>query len=150
MSTPAAGQRRRTPLVRVATAGLIVVVTVLGWLLVDGTGSSHDGAVPAPTVSATDPATGLRWVELSALPSEVQTTVGLIDAGGPFPYRKDGVVFGNRERQLPPQASGYYHEYTVRTPGAEDRGARRIVTGDSSRQLFYTDDHYASFRRIRR
>jgi len=75
----------------------------------------------------------------------------LIDAGGPFPHRRDGVVFQNRERRLPAQARGYYHEYTVPTPGARDRGARRIVTGGNPPAAFYyTDDHYSTFRRIQR
>ena len=86
------------------------------------------------------------------LPREAQTTDPLIRAGGPFPYRKDGAVFANRERLLPPEPRGYYHEYTVRTPGARDRGARRIVCGGRQPTVpnacFYTGDHYASFARI--
>ncbi|MES2956817.1 MAG: ribonuclease domain-containing protein [Pseudomonadota bacterium] len=91
-------------------------------------------------------------VALAALPAEAQRTAQLIRQGGPFPYAKDGSVFGNRERQLPRQARGYYREYTVKTPGAHDRGARRIVCGgrEVTRPLhcYYTADHYASFRRI--
>lgn len=91
-------------------------------------------------------------VALSALPAEGQQTYRLILQGGPFPYEKDGSVFGNRERLLPRQARGYYREYTVRTPGARDRGARRIVCGgEVIRQpdaCYYTEDHYASFRVI--
>jgi ribonuclease T1 len=79
-------------------------------------------------------------------------TLKSIAAGGPYPYAKDGVVFGNFERLLPPHRRGYYHEYTVATPGARNRGARRIICG-GARQTpdvwYYTDDHYASFRRIR-
>jgi ribonuclease T1 len=89
----------------------------------------------------------LGEVALADLPPEARTTVALIRSGGPFPYRKDGVTFGNRERLLPPAPRGYYREYTVPTPGARDRGARRIVAG-SSGELYYTDDHYRSFRRI--
>ncbi|HET9873864.1 MAG TPA: ribonuclease domain-containing protein [Propionibacteriaceae bacterium] len=100
--------------------------------------------------AATDAETGLLWVELGRLPAEARQTVELIESGGPFPYDKDGVVFGNREGILPQRARGYYREYTVPTPGSDDRGARRIVTGDRHRQLFYTDDHYSSFERIRR
>ena len=80
----------------------------------------------------------------------------LIKAGGPFPYARDGSVFGNREKLLPPRSRGYYREYTVKTPGARDRGARRIVAaagtpGDvrTSGEYYYTGDHYNSFRRIR-
>lgn len=105
---------------------------------------------PSPQGSERDPETGLRWVELSSLPPEATETVELIERGGPFPYSKDGVTFGNRERILPRQQSGYYREYTVRTPGEGDRGARRVVTGDNDRQFFYTDDHYDTFSRIRR
>lgn len=91
-------------------------------------------------------------IALTALPPEGQQTYRLIHQGGPFPYEKDGSVFGNRERQLPRQARGYYREYTVKTPGARDRGARRIVCGgEAPRQpeaCYYTADHYASFRVI--
>jgi ribonuclease T1 len=86
-------------------------------------------------------------VTLADLPLEARATVALIREGGPFPYRKDGVAFGNRERLLPKAPRGYYREYTVPTPGAGDRGARRIVAGGNG-ELYYTDDHYRSFRRI--
>ncbi len=89
-------------------------------------------------------------VALATLPVEARETVALIDRGGPFPYAKDGAVFGNRERLLPAQPSGFYREYTVPTPGEDDRGPRRIVTGDDGGQLFYTADHYASFVRVDR
>jgi ribonuclease T1 len=72
----------------------------------------------------------------------------LIHRGGPFPYERDGVVFGNFERALPARERGYYHEYTVATPGIPHRGARRIVAGRGG-ELYYTDDHYRTFRRIR-
>ena len=91
-------------------------------------------------------------VAMAMLPAEAQTTHQLILSGGPFPYGKDGTVFGNRERLLPPRARGHYREYTVKTPGAGNRGARRIVCGGSPptrpEACYYTDDHYASFRRI--
>jgi ribonuclease T1 len=92
-------------------------------------------------------------VALSSLPKEAQQTQRLIHAGGPFPYpHKDGTVFGNRERMLPRSERGFYREYTVPTPGARDRGARRIVCGGRQptqpEACFYTDDHYASFKRI--
>jgi len=94
----------------------------------------------------------LGEVELSELPKEARHTLTLIKQGGPFPYAKDGRVFGNYEGILPKQKRGYYHEYTVKTPGARNRGARRIVSGGdptSSGEYYYTDDHYATFRRIR-
>lgn len=90
-------------------------------------------------------------VSLQQLPAEARATLQLIDAGGPFPYRRDGIVFQNRERILPLQAKGYYREYTVQTPGRSDRGARRIVTGGQPPVVYYyTADHYSSFRRIQR
>ena len=95
-------------------------------------------------------------IALGQLPPEACGTLALIRSGGPFPYRKDGTVFGNRERLLPARPRGYYTEYTVPTPGARARGARRIVagkgrTGDAatSGEYYYTDDHYQTFRRIR-
>jgi ribonuclease T1 len=91
-------------------------------------------------------------VAVADLPPEARRTLALIRLGGPFPYRKDGSTFGNRERLLPPKRRGYYTEYTVPTPSSRDRGARRIVAGGNpalSDELYYTDDHYASFRKIR-
>jgi ribonuclease T1 len=90
-------------------------------------------------------------VHVTELPRQGRETYELIRQGGPFPYDKDGAVFGNRERQLPAEKRGYYREYTVRTPGSRDRGARRIVCGGPPRQphaCYYTADHYANFRRI--
>ena len=86
-------------------------------------------------------------VPLANLPPEARQTLELIRAGGPFPYPKDGAIFGNREGQLPKHSRGYYREYTVRTPGARDRGARRIISGRSG-EYYYTEDHYRSFRRV--
>ena len=91
----------------------------------------------------------LATVQASRLPAEARQTLALIDKGGPFPYARDGVVFGNYEGLLPGQQRGYYHEYTVRTPGSRDRGARRIVTGQGG-EIYYTDDHYESFRAVLR
>lgn len=94
----------------------------------------------------------LEWVPVEQLPPEARQTLKLIKQGGPFPYAKDGAVFRNYEGVLPKQKRGYYHEFTVKTPGARNRGARRIVTGGesaSSGEYYYTDDHYATFRRIK-
>lgn len=89
---------------------------------------------------------------LERLPPEAHATLALIRAGGPFPYKRDGAIFMNREQRLPQRARGYYREYTVKTPNASDRGARRIVAGGCGAQgcveYFYTEDHYRSFRRI--
>ncbi len=87
-------------------------------------------------------------IAVTALPPEARETLALIGKGGPFPYARDATVFGNREGLLPRQPRGYYREYTVKTPGRRDRGARRIVAG-SRGELYYTEDHYRSFRRIR-
>ena len=87
-------------------------------------------------------------VAVRELPDEAKRTLALIRLNGPFPHAQDGRTFGNRERQLPLRAQGYYREYTVRTPGAKDRGARRIVAGNGG-EFYYTDDHYRTFRRIR-
>jgi ribonuclease T1 len=102
-----------------------------------------------PTVRTgdVDPETGLPLVTLEDLPPEAIDTLELIAEGGPFPYDRDGVTFENREGLLPDESVGYYSEYTVETPGSDDRGARRIVAG-SSREYYYTDDHYDSFWRI--
>lgn len=80
------------------------------------------------------------------LPAQARETLALIKQGGPFPHAQDGRTFGNREGLLPKRARGYYREYTVRTPGRRDRGARRIVAGGDA--YYYTDDHYRSFRKI--
>ena len=113
-------------------------------------------AVTSSLVQAKDSkqlGSGLETVALSELPREAQKTHRLILAGGPFAHRQDGVVFGNRERILPTRPRGYYHEYTVATPGSRDRGARRMVCGgnppDRPDICFYTDDHYASFKQLR-
>ncbi|MDX2921606.1 MULTISPECIES: ribonuclease domain-containing protein [Streptomyces] len=81
----------------------------------------------------------------SALPSQAHDTLDLVEQGGPFPYEQDGTVFQNREGLLPDRSTGYYHEYTVITPGSDNRGARRIVTGEQNEEDYYTADHYTSF-----
>ena len=96
--------------------------------------------------------TSLATIRLSEMPREAQDTYLAIRKGGPFPYEKDGTVFGNRERLLPREARGFYREYTVRTPGVRHRGARRIVCGGpvptEPKACYYTEDHYASCRLI--
>lgn len=93
---------------------------------------------------------GADSVAVGALPAEARTTLALIRQGGPFPHERDGIEFRNFERRLPRAGRGYYHEYTVRTPGERGRGARRIITGGQPPAVYYyTDDHYQSFRRIR-
>ncbi|MEU6372108.1 ribonuclease domain-containing protein [Streptomyces sp. NPDC046909] len=97
------------------------------------------------TVTATPAAAAVGSICYSDLPSQAYDTLELIEAGGPFPYSQDGSVFQNREGVLPAQSSGYYHEYTVKTPGSSTRGARRIVTGEEYQEDYYTADHYATF-----
>ena len=103
----------------------------------------------AVDASRTHDPSGVRGtVALSALPPQAARTVHLIESGGPFPYPDDdGVVFHNYEHDLPAEPDGYYHEYTVPTPGSIDRGARRIVTGRGG-QYYWTGDHYESFERV--
>ena len=99
---------------------------------------------PTPSVANTS---GLPEVRASELPVEARRTLALIALGGPYPYTRDDVTFGNFERSLPRKSSGYYREYTVPTPGESDRGARRIVAGKAG-EKYYTADHYNSFKFI--
>ena len=142
--------RRR---ITAALIGLLVLV-LGGWLVKDNLGGGSTSPSPSPSVTTT-PAkggaavpgadSGLPVKALSALPPQAADTWKLIEAGGPYPYpRNDDVVFENREKRLPGKKSGYYHEYTVKTPGSPDRGARRLITGQAH-ELYYTGDHYASF-----
>jgi len=104
---------------------------------------------PAVARTATE---AIPEVAIVDLPREARDLRAQIDNGGPFHYSRDGVVFGNRERILPAMPHGYYHEYTVRTPGAHDRGARRMVCGGpktAPQVCYYSDDHYQTFKRIR-
>jgi guanyl-specific ribonuclease Sa len=141
--------RRR---ITVALVGLIVLV-LAGWLIRDLSGGSGRPASTTTTTSASAAAagsvpgasSGLPVKTLSSLPKETAATWKLIQQGGPFPYpRNDGVVFHNNGNVLPRNKDGYYHEYTVDTPGAKNRATRRLITG-SQRELYYTDDHYETF-----
>jgi ribonuclease T1 len=109
--------------------------------------ASWFGCLSMDSASARGPSDEIGVISANELPAEARQTLSRIQAGGPFPYAKDGVVFSNRERRLPRQSRGYYHEFTVKTPGARDRGARRIISGRPA-EYYYTDDHYRSFRRI--
>ncbi|MFI6560169.1 ribonuclease domain-containing protein [Streptomyces sp. NPDC050534] len=112
---------------------------LLSALLVGGTVSA--GTADASVASAAS----VGGICYGALPSQAHDTLDLIAQGGPYPYDQDGTVFSNREGVLPSQSSGYYHEYTVVTPGSPTRGARRIVTGEQAQEDYYTSDHYATF-----
>nr|WP_323376818.1 ribonuclease domain-containing protein [Streptomyces sp. RB17] len=132
---------------------VVLVVLLAGCSSGSGAGAGA-GVRTGPGVvgtSASVPAWahGMGTVRESRLPVEARRTLVLIDKGGPFPYAKDGVVFGNFEGHLPKHRRGYYHEYTVSTPGSHDRGARRMVTGQGG-EIYYTDDHYNSFRAVLR
>ncbi|QFZ17274.1 ribonuclease domain-containing protein [Saccharothrix syringae] len=133
----------------VALLGLVVLV-VVGYFAKDATDPAPTGTTPT-TRTSQGPAdvpgasSGLPVERLSRLPEQVRQTWELIERGGPFPYpRNDGTTFQNREKRLPGKSGDYYREYTVPTPGSDDRGPRRLVTG-SADEVYYTGDHYASF-----
>jgi ribonuclease T1 len=129
-----------------ATLGVLLAVSVT--VSTEAQAFSRSGPAEAPTATETTE----QAIGLSQLPRQGQDVYQRILAGGPFTYDKDGVVFGNRERLLPRQTRGFYREYTVPTPGARNRGARRIVCGGkvvrSPETCFYTQDHYQSFQKI--
>lgn len=130
--------RRR---ISVALVGLILLA-VGGWLVGELTGGG-DAAGRSGSVPGAD--SGFEVVAFADLPPEAEETWQLVERGGPFPHpEQDGTVFGNREGLLPEEPPGYYHEYTVATPGSSGRGARRLVTGTED-ELYYTGDHYESF-----
>ena len=136
---------RRTRNLVVLIGGLVLIAVAL-WVRNPAT---QEDSAPTPSATST-PASGASssdTIRLSELPPEARDTLDLIETDGPFPYARDGVVFRNDEGRLPEKPRGHYHEYTVSTPGSDDRGARRIVSGNDG-ELYYTDDHYASFRRI--
>jgi ribonuclease T1 len=141
----------------------LITAAIVWWTQGDG---NTPGAEPSPSDSpsvqqttsqtddtggdgGTDPDSGLPIVQVADLPPEAAETLAVIDSGGPFPYDRDGDTFQNREDILPAQHEGYYREYTVETPGSDEPGARRIVTG-SNGEFYWTDDHYSSFSRIAR
>lgn len=128
-------------------AARIVAAVVIAMLVITLAASLFGCAAKPDAASSTDPESGLTMVAVADLPAEARDTLKLIDQGGPFPYSRDGAAFGNFEKILPKHDRGYYKEYTVKTPGESDRGARRIVTGTGG-ERYYTDDHYKSFRRI--
>ncbi|MEU2767736.1 ribonuclease domain-containing protein [Streptomyces diastaticus] len=127
----------------------IAAVTALAAaLLIGGPAAAQAAPAQAPTAHSLQAAVAAQAVGdicYSDLPAQAHDTLDLIEAGGPFPYPQDGTVFQNREGLLPAQSTGYYHEYTVETPGSDNRGARRIVTGSAADEDYYTADHYASF-----
>lgn len=152
MSSPRRGGSLRAALLALVVLAALVLVGTL-----NNRSTATDPATPSPTVAARPAgcavvtaqvpgaATSKLPVEpLCALPAEAGSVYAQVRAGGPYRYDRDGIVFANAERLLPAEPGGYYHEYTVPTPGESDRGARRLITG-SGLELYYTGDHYASF-----
>jgi ribonuclease T1 len=151
---------------RGAAAVLVVVLAILAYGLwtwaasptnqvAGSTGRAGVTGTPAPTAATQpsadlDPETGLPWIAAADLPAQGRAVLASIDKGGPYPYSEDGQTFLNAERLLPAKAKGFYTEYTVKLPGSTDRGPVRIVMGGKGQWYFWTDDHYASFSRIRR
>lgn len=126
---------------------LLLVVAAVWWLRQPATDATQALSATAPDSSVSVHAEDSSLPAF--LPAQARTTLALIEQGGPFPHAQDGSVFGNREGHLPKHPRGYYREYTVDTPGLGHRGARRIVTGGKPPlEYYYTDDHYASFRRF--
>ncbi|GAA4401407.1 ribonuclease domain-containing protein [Fodinibacter luteus] len=140
-----------------AVVVLVVATLVLMWTLARPEAERSTPAPPLATTAAVQPTVSpgpdrtpgsdLPRVAESALPAEARSTLVLIRQGGPFPHDEDDEVFGNREGLLPPQPRGYYREFTVETPGEDDRGPRRLVEGRGG-DLYWTVDHYASFRQV--
>ena len=129
-------------IVRAAARALVAVVWLHASVLVVAPAAAFAG----------EPVADQGDIVVAQLPPQARDVLLRVRAGGPFPYERDGATFGNRERLLPVRKRGFYHEYTVETPGARNRGARRIICGGPRRApevCYYTDDHYASFRRIR-
>jgi ribonuclease T1 len=143
--------RSRTALALLALVAIFAVVQLLSHS--DGPSDAGSGNSASPTSASQPgaPAGGAEEVpgvgEEAAVHDQISATLALIATRGPYPNRADGEVFENREQHLPQEPRGYYHSYTVPTPGSADRGARRIITGRGG-ELFYTSDHYDSFEPI--
>ena len=136
-------RRKAQPLAFVLVA-LAVVIT--GWWQQRSGTPASPPAGPAASPPPSASSSRLDQIPASERP-QVAQTLALIAKGGPFPHAKDGTVFQNRENKLPQRPRGYYREYTVPTPGAPNRGARRVVQGRDG-DTWYTSDHYNTFVRI--
>jgi ribonuclease T1 len=121
---------------------------LISLLLAAGLAAENVTALQSDAGQTAAHATDLPIIPAQDLPKEARDTLAIIMKGGPFPYSKDGATFSNREHALPKRGRGYYREYTVKTPGARNRGARRIIAGAPG-EYYYTDDHYATFKRIK-
>ncbi|MBN9636605.1 MAG: hypothetical protein J0H22_15680 [Actinobacteria bacterium] len=147
---------RTTLRAAVLACGTALLLTLTPGCAKNSTTLTGPAQTASPTAHAPSPTrqnkSGLPVCQLSSLPAEAGTTVNLIHHGGPFPSSRDGIVFGNFEHRLPNQQRGYYHEYTVPTPGAKTRGTRRVITGGeppaNPPEFFYTGDHYETFCQI--
>lgn len=132
-------------------SGVLMLAALAAAGMAGGSGWLGISAAAARESAASDGSRALDAIVAAGLPGAAQRTLRLIRQGGPFPYAKDGTVFGNRERLLPARPRGYYREYTVATPARYGRGARRIICGGKLQSIgdcYYTDDHYSSFKRI--
>ncbi|WP_262699465.1 MULTISPECIES: ribonuclease [Streptomyces] len=133
---------------RIGALGALVSTLLIGGAATAATAVTPAGSqsvASSQTIASSRVIAAVGDICYSDLPSQAHDTLDLIEKGGPYPFPQDGTVFQNREGVLPSQSSGYYHEYTVITPGSDDRGARRIVTGKQTDEDYYTADHYASF-----
>lgn len=136
-------------LLKLAKSLIILLLLVVYLWQNNHTTSLQDSKNPQPVknISEHSKEIGPQQISMSSLPREALKTLNLIKSNGPFPYERDGIVFGNYEGLLPRRKKGYYREYTVKTPGRSDRGERRIVMGDND-EIYYSEDHYKSFKRI--
>ncbi len=125
---------------------MVLLATVAGAVAIGAYAAAPADQVPA---SSSTPESGLPTIAVGELPGQARETLALIDRGGPYPYDQDNTIFGNNERLLPQRQRGYYREYTVVTPGASSRGTRRLVVGADG-DVYYTADHYESFRQVLR
>jgi ribonuclease T1 len=127
---------------------IILLVALTSWVFAQADRTTGHSVLAYSTRQHQSNVAQLPTIPLSDLPPEAKQTLTLIKQGGPFPYPRDGITFGNREGRLPAHRKGYYREYTVKTPGRRDRGARRIIAG-SAGEFYYTDDHYKTFKLIK-
>jgi ribonuclease T1 len=141
-SVPAVSHRTLLLAAGIVVALLLLVFGIERWAFSPATDSRG-----APAATASTPNSGLPTIPAADLPPDGKAVLALIDKGGPFRYKQDDTVFGNNEGRLPKQARGYYHEYTVPTPGSPDRGTRRLIAGKDG-DIYYTDDHYETFRQV--
>jgi ribonuclease T1 len=130
---------------RAAVAALVAALATAG-IVIPGLGGDDEPSAPPPAAQTSEE-TGTPQIPSAEESAEIGRVLAVIDSGEPLPYEEDGGTFQNREGLLPDQPLGYYREYTVETPGSPDRGASRLVIGEGG-EVYYTDDHYASFREI--